>query len=206
MTFNYPALDIDFKTGREYFKYRGKRIPQKLKDFWSWAFSDLVNNATRGILAEYIVGLALNAPDLEYPREVWAPYDLELNNGIKIEVKSGAYIQSWDQRKLSKISFTIRPTRGIDLRTLKHKKNSKRQADIYVFCVLNCKDQEKINPLNLDQWEFYVVPTKKLNRIFGVKQKQVSLAQIKQIAAPIGFEDLKRAVRRVIREIKKRRA
>ena len=40
---------------------------------------------------------------------------------------------------------------------------SKRQADVYVFALLAHREQETIDPLNLDQWDFYVLPTRVLN-------------------------------------------
>ena len=34
-----------------------------------------------------------------------------------------------------------------------------RQNDIYVFCLLFGNTREEVNPLNLNNWEFYIVPT-----------------------------------------------
>ena len=42
------------KIGSEPFVYRGESIGADLLGFWHWAYSDLVSNATRGVLAEYI--------------------------------------------------------------------------------------------------------------------------------------------------------
>ena len=42
-----------------------------------------------------------------------------------------------------------------------------RQADVYVFAVLAHKDKTTVDPLDLSQWEFYVVPTAKLNKQCG---------------------------------------
>ena len=60
----------------------------------------------RGLLAEYIVAHALDLADAV--RSEWDAYDLLLPNGIKLEVKSAAYIQSWYQKEYSNISFAIR--------------------------------------------------------------------------------------------------
>ncbi len=38
-------------------------------EFWSWAYSDLLNNATRGVFAEYLVAVALGVDD--QPRLAW---------------------------------------------------------------------------------------------------------------------------------------
>ena len=77
-------------------------------DFWQWAYSDLISNTDRGILAEYIVAIALGIDDAV--RVPWGPYDLVTPAGIKIEVKSGSYIQSWNQSEHSKIQFSIKKT------------------------------------------------------------------------------------------------
>ena len=52
-----------------------------------------------------------------------------------------------------------------------------RQADIYVFCVLAHKEPETLDPLNLDQWEFYILPTSVLNEKCST-QKTIGLARL----------------------------
>jgi len=63
----------------------------------------------------------------------WDSFDLTTPAGLKIEVKSAAYIQSWPQKKLSMIIFQIRKTRSWDEQTNIQSMESKRQADVYVF-------------------------------------------------------------------------
>lgn len=113
----------------------------------------------RGVLAEYLVALALGLTDA--PRVEWDPFDLETADGIKIEVKSAAYLQSWKQTRLSTISFQIGQTYGPDANT--SEAEQRRQADIYVFCVLKHLDKRTLDPLNMDQWDFYLLPTSVLN-------------------------------------------
>ena len=40
---------------------------------------------------------------------------------------------------------------------------SKRQSDVYVFALLKHKDKPTVDPLNVKQWDFHVVPTKALD-------------------------------------------
>ena len=47
----------------------------------------------------------------------WDPFDLKTQSGIKVEVKSAAYLQSLHQERLSSIRFGIGPTRRWDART-----------------------------------------------------------------------------------------
>ncbi len=65
-----------------------------LLDFWRWSVSDILSNATRGRFAEFIVGTAVGI-DPKNLRDEWDAYDLTTSDGIRIEVKSAAYIQSW---------------------------------------------------------------------------------------------------------------
>ena len=113
---NLKEIKIEPKTGVEPFSFEGQKLDFKLTDFWSWSQSDLLNNTLRGILAEYIVRQDLG---IEKPtRTEWDTYDLETKDGIKIEIKSAAYLQSWKQTNLSKISFNIAPTKGWNSKTL----------------------------------------------------------------------------------------
>ncbi len=34
----------------------------------------------------------------------------------------------------------------------------KRQADVYVFALLSHRDKATLDPLNVAQWEFYILP------------------------------------------------
>lgn len=182
----YPEIEIARKTGREKFHSKGIPLSHDLISFWQWSTSDLVSNTMRGILAEYIVAMAVGEAD-NYRTE-WSAYDIESNEGIKVEVKSGAYIQSWSQKKLSNIQFNISPTHGWDSKTNIYSTKVVRQSDVYVFCVLQHKVQATIDPLNLDQWDFYVLSTKDLDQAVG-DQKTISLGkllELKPIAVPFG--------------------
>ena len=88
-----------------------KMLDFKLEDFWKWTLSDLIENRNRGILAEFIVKQSLKIKSST--RLEWDAFDLETDNGIKIEIKSAAYIQAWKQKSYSKISFGIAPTKTL---------------------------------------------------------------------------------------------
>lgn len=173
-------LDIiktERKTGEEQFLNAGSAT---LLDYWTWAHSDIIGNAERGKLAEYIVAMALGLQT--GTRTEWDSYDLLSKDNIKIEVKSSGYIQSWAQKTHSTISFGIQPTKALDVETNEYSKEIKRQADLYVFCVHNHKDQDTVNPLDLNQWQFYVLNTKVLNEK-ATHQKSIQLSSIKKLGA-----------------------
>src|SRR5262252_1100889 len=71
----------------------------RLGDFWRWAFSDLVSNVTRSTLAEFLVATAVG--DSRPVREEWADFDVLTPAGVRVEVKSSAYLQTWFQRQSS---------------------------------------------------------------------------------------------------------
>ena len=98
-----PEIQTDQKSGKEKFLLNGIEQDYSLIDFWSWNQSDLIENRTRGILAEYIVKKALEIKSND--RIEWDDYDIITDTGVKIEIKSAAYIQTWEQTKYSNISF-----------------------------------------------------------------------------------------------------
>ncbi|MGD1083826.1 MAG: hypothetical protein ABSA47_03640 [Verrucomicrobiota bacterium] len=161
------------KTGRE--KLHADKTPVEgftLQDFWAWSVSDLVSNATRGRLAEFIVATALGIETSGVVRDEWEAFDLLTPDGKKIQVKSAAYVQSWYQEKLSSIIFSTAKTRYWDAKTNKMEKEAKHQAEVYVFALLAHKDKPTIDPLNVSQWKFYVVSTAKLD---AYKRSDVSI-------------------------------
>jgi len=176
--YNYPAVKTEKKNGNERFLNIEHTV--RLSDFWSWAYSDLVGNTERGKLAEFIISQAMNCAD--GISETWGAYDIHSPEGIKIEVKTSAYLQTWQQVKLSDINFGIQKTTTWDPETNTYSTESARQADIYVFCVQNCKNQNELNPLDVAQWDFYPVTTKILNEELG-NQKTVGLSKLIKIGA-----------------------
>jgi hypothetical protein len=171
----FAALTATPKTGAEPLHDNARPLGPTLFDFWRWSTSDLLSNATRGKLAEFLVATALGvAEDI---RAEWDPFDLRTPDGLKIEVKSAAYLQSWFHKRLSAITFGIRPTRLWDASTNLLSDELKRQADIYVFCVLSHKDKSTVDPLDVSQWEFFIVRAAVLDERFP-KQKTISLSSL----------------------------
>lgn len=161
------------------------------QDFQAWAYDDLLTNTTRGVLAEYIVAKALGIQDTK--RLEWDRYDLEIN-GLGVEVKSAAYVQTWEQTRISNILFGIRPAKGWDARTNVYATDSKRSADVYVFCLLEGEDRERIDPLEVAQWTFYVLATSELDRKF-LKQKTIRLGRLKALLPrKCSYEELAAAI------------
>jgi hypothetical protein len=195
MSGDFPCLVTQRKSGSEQFRYEGKDAGFDLLDFWQWSVSDLVSNATRGILAEYIVAKALGVA--KGIRNEWDAFDLRTASGIKVEVKSAAYVQSWYQKKLSLITFVVPPTRAFDPIKGIVDREPKRQADVYVFALLKHQEKPSIDPMNLDQWEFYALPVSVLNERKR-SQYSITLKSLKAYCpAPVQFADLAGTILRV---------
>jgi hypothetical protein len=160
-------------------------------EFYDWAYDDLLANTTRGLLAEYIVAKALGIFDTK--RVEWDKYDLRVD-GIGVEVKSAAYVQSWEQTGPSVIEFGIRPAKGWDARTNTYAASAQRSADVYVFCLLNGTDREHVDPLDVAQWTFYVLPTNLLNRKV-LAQRKIRLGPLKALGPhQCTYDELKAAI------------
>ncbi|CAM5666561.1 hypothetical protein SAVIM338S_06915 [Streptomyces avidinii] len=89
--------------------------------------------------------------------------DIRLPGGPQVEVKSAAYLQEWSQSRPSAISFSIAPAEGWNAVTGEVDPARLRRADVYVFCLLKHQDKATLDPLDLAQWIFYVLPTPVLN-------------------------------------------
>ncbi len=181
-------IQATLKTGKEKLSYNGKPLNFSLLDFWRWSVSDILSNATRGIFAEFIVATATNI-DPTILREEWSPYDLETPDGIKLEIKSCAYLQTWHQNKLSSITFSIREALYWDSNTSKYSDVAKRHADVYVFCLLHHNNKQTVDPLNLNQWDFYVLPTKHLNE-YTKSKLSITLKSLQSLTRAVCYDKL----------------
>jgi hypothetical protein len=183
----------DPRNGNERLRFAGIALDASILDFWRWSASDLLSNATRGRFAEFIVANALGITFNEI-RDEWGAFDLLSPEGIKVEVKSAAFIQSWHQEKESVISFRVPKTRAWDANTNRQELESRRQADVYVFALLAHRDQKSIDPLDLSQWSFYVLPTTVLDARTR-SQHSITLKTLEALSGgPVLFDRLRDSV------------
>ncbi|NYT79283.1 hypothetical protein H0A71_20080 [Alcaligenaceae bacterium] len=148
------------------------------QEFWEWAYSDFRSNAQRGVLAEYIVARALSCVGRK--RMQWDAYDLITNCGIKVEVKSSAYLQVWKQNRPSEIRFDIAPKYAWCEKENAFRTELIRPANIYIFCVFFTKTPEQANELDINQWFFLVCSSRFLNEELPV-QKSISLSSLEKL-------------------------
>jgi len=150
--------------------------------------SDLKMNNVRGYLAEFLVSEAVGATG---KRIEWDAYDVLTPSGVRIEVKSSAYIQAWDQRRLSKIVFT-----GLVGRTWSPQEGESAKAtynaDVFVFCVQTAMSHEAYDPLDVTQWDFYVLSRA---AVVATTYKSLSLTTLLTLTGgPVPYAELAVAI------------
>jgi len=176
------------KTGQELFL----GADMTLLDYWRWAHSDIASNSERGKLAEFIVKCAVHAPSTH--RTEWDAVDVVTKDGIRIEVKSSAYLQTWSCEKLSKIQFDIAPKKSWDGDTNQYYSDIGRHSDVYVFCLFTAQDSTLANPLDLKQWDFYILNTNVLNTKVP-KQKTIGLSALLKLGAKkVSYSEIHSAI------------
>lgn len=178
--------------GTEKFTFNGNDTGTSILDFWSWAYSDILNNTSRGVLAEFLVQSSLSSTPTSKSRIDWAPFDLTSPSGRRIEVKSAAYLQSWEQDYYSKILFDIAPKRAWNPKK-GYAIEKKRTSDLYVFCLYTSLSKEE-SMLNLNLWDFYVLSTYVLNNK-KPDQKSLSISSLLRLK-PIktDYSNLKKTI------------
>lgn len=166
-------------------------------DFWRYAYGQL--EGFSDTLAEFFVARALGIEKAENVN-YWTAYDMAYRNK-RIEVKATCYVHPWNTT-ISKVrTFSIEPTNnsywGNSSEGVNGGRKLSRQSEVYVFCLNGNMDIQNSNPLRLDDWVFFVVPTFKINNYCkdNPNQKKISLNVVKRLAKNgVAFDGLKDAV------------
>ena len=186
--------------GNEKFTFNKQVLNFDITDFWRFQYSNIYS--LHGEIAEFIVARALGITEAQNS-EYWTLWDITYK-GIKIEVKATAYFHLWneDGKVSAPRTFSIAKANGSYDPEKAGNSELCRQNDIYIFCLINGDTKETSYPLDLDNWEFYVVPTVVIDEKCG-NQKKISIGRIRNL----GFEkvkycDLKNEIDRTIITIK----
>ena len=165
--------------GNEQFSIGSHTITLTVNDFWRWSYSDLNDGTCRSALAKFIVATSLKVPNLNQglSRASKKPYDLISKDGYRIEVKSAAYNESVDEEHPDYISFGIVPTELSG--RIKETNTTHRNSDVFVFCVYKAVSKNE-TPLNMDFWDFYILPTKVLNEKMPIR-KTITVQSLMQL-------------------------
>jgi len=196
----YKRKPVVKLTGGEQFVNTGNKNFSVL-DFWQYGFSNLNSNVLRGALAEFLVEHALKDRKDITVRNPWGDYDVETKNGIKVEVKCSAFLQDWDQKELSKPTFSGLKAKEVywnDAVGKMSKKEADYKADVYVLALQNHKETETLDLLDLDQWEFYVLSKEQIKEITK-NGNTISLIKLEKAQiTPQGIKSLNMAIQKVI--------
>lgn len=157
----------------------------------------MLNNRNRSILAEFLVASTLGA--IDRPRVEWGAVDLHYQSK-GIEIKSAAYLQSWKQDRLSIPRFDIAKKLGWDAETNTVASQPTRSADCYVFCLYPETDPARVNVLDANAWEFYVLSTKKIEQELR-DQKSIGLKGLQAMCDPVEYHTLKDRVDQVLASV-----
>ena len=180
----------------EMFVHNGKACFSVL-DFWRYSFSQLENLGDR--IAEFLVAKALGIDKAENVN-YWTAYDMAYRNK-RIEVKSTSYVHPWNTRVSRVRMFSIEPTNnsywGNSIDGDNSERTMSRQSEVYVFCLNSNEDIRNNNPLNIDDWIFYVVPTYEINIYCqdNPNQKKISLNVVRRMSKNgVSFDGIKNEV------------
>ena len=181
---------MELLTGKEQFTNNGESIGFSVNDFWSFQFSNILHDPDE--VAEFLVAKALGQYK-PFNKDHWTLYDIDYS-GKRIEVKETAYYHPINKPgQLSKRRVFGISKANSDYEESNQENRFERQNDIYVFCLLTGETAEEAWPLEVSHWQFYVVPTKVINKECG-DQKTVSLSRVQTFTKPVDFKHLKEAI------------
>lgn len=189
---------MDYKLkGDERFMLAGKPTDMDVLDFWRFRYCERFD--LQDAIAEYIVAKALGINEAGNTI-MWTLYDI-LYRDARIEVKETSYYHAWQKDEDPKSEARVFSI-GKAYSSYKDSTSTlARQNDIYIFCLNTGKTKEESDPLVLEHWEFYVIPTATINRECG-DGKTIRLGRLKKLVKPVGYSEIKPTVDRIIDDLK----
>ncbi len=180
------------KTGAEPVMAAGRPVGATVADFWGWSRSDLLDNTERGVLAEFIVATALGIPtdgvrgglgSLGSHYAGRRPGGGQVG-GVPAELGPEGTFQDLVQHPRT-LAWDADGGGFADV--------ARRHAQVYVFALLAHTGKATVNPLDLDQWAFYVLPTAVLDGRTR-SQHSITLRTLEGLTAAVSFGGLRQAV------------
>lgn len=163
-------------------------------DFWSWSASNLVENLRRAEFGQFLVMTALEA--WGHTHDSWISNEIETASGVRVAVKTAGLRQSWNLQSApdSKPLFNIAPSGQLVEETGRYGEKRKRFSDVHVFCLYR-----KGEPMDIANWDFYVLPTRVLEAK-APDQKTAVLSRLVRLGArQVAFGDLRATIERECR-------
>lgn len=144
----------------------------------------LVTNSLRGLLVEAMIAEVLE-PHWNWCGADWSSWDFERGDGLRLEVKQSAYLQTWAPPAHGRIStsFDIRERTGHWEGAVFIEERG-RAADVYVFAYHGEQDATA-DHREPSQWLFHVVPAPALPAT-----QRISLKAVQCLHPGVGLEYL----------------
>ena len=183
-------------TGKEQFLHHDNELGFDMTDFWRFHYSNIYS--LHGEIAEFVVAKALGIEEAQNSA-YWTLWDISYRNA-RIEVKATAYFHLWntDGKISQQRTFSIAAANGSYDPQKSGNSDFCRQNDLYVFCLNTGETKESSYPLDMGNWEFYVVPTAFLNE-HCADNKTISLGRIRSFGfAPLSYSELKPEIDNII--------
>jgi hypothetical protein len=121
-------------------------------------------NTARGYLVEFLVAQALG--DRSKMRVEWGPYDVKAADGTLVEVKTTGRLQSWAIRRPSPPSWSFKSVQSgrvwSDVLGDYQEVDPATRVHVWVFALQTATEPAAYDPLDIDQWEFRVMPHRQL--------------------------------------------
>ena len=188
--------DNNMMTGNEKFTSNGHELDFSMLDYWRYKYSQIYD--LQDTIAEFIVEKALGL-EKSYNTDYWTLFDVEYRN-TRIEIKETSYYHAFNTDG----NISKQRAFGITKAYSEYKNPDsvfERQNDIYVFCLNIGNDKESSNPLKMENWEFYIVPTSIINEKCK-DNKTISLGVVRELSRKFAYEEIKEEIDRIIDEKK----
>lgn len=173
-----------------------------LESFQQWASGNLVDNRTRGIFAEWLVGQALGCIEPGAHRQEWDAIDLRYR-GLGIEVKASGRNQGWNPSGQSTPRFGIAPQMHAwhaKTDTWVDYDPPRRTAEVYVFCLHESVPAAIENVANPANWTFWVISTSRLEAELGT-QRTVGVSTLDHLTESCGWRQIRSSIKTVVSQV-----
>ena len=188
----HSKLDLESRASVGYLDRMTNRIIERASQ--AIFGKPLVANNYRGLLVEAIVADALGSR-WNWVSEDWAAWDFERSDGVRLEVKQSAALQSWHQSGLKQPNprFDCAARTGRWEGSRWHPE-TQRFADTYIFAYHGEMNAELADHRIPDQWMFFVVSEASLP-----VQKTIGLTKVRELASQAHHTNLRDVVEALIK-------
>lgn len=169
-----------------------------LGDFWSWAFSDLLDHDVRAAFAQFVVCLGLDRTAL--PRVSWTGGDLPYR-GRSLRVVHLGHVAAWDVDAPATVwqgAEGERDPHWSRQRDAVVELGGEGAADCWIVSHDPRRDPRALDPLDVAEWEFFVLPHHAVELEAG-PERVLALRRMRFLAEPVDHAGLRQRVDQVLR-------